>query len=104
HSEWDVKAYLKVAANCLEQPVKYSESTLWPDEVKAKLFRCHRTDHTWRNNAHHPNYTISVCRLEHGGVSSFKAYGTGRLHLTEGRISGGMYRDILDKNLKMKLV
>ena len=29
----------------------------------------------------------------------FSAYGTGKLHIIEGRLNGKMYRDFLDKNL-----
>ena len=47
-------------------------------------------------------YIIPTVKFGGGNImvwGCFSAYGTGRLHIIEGRMNGKMYRDILDKNL-----
>ncbi|KAK1796524.1 hypothetical protein P4O66_009561 [Electrophorus voltai] len=74
------------------------------DETKIELFGCYNTHHVWRSKgtAYHPKNTIPTVKFRGGNImvwGCFSAYGTGTLQITEGRMNGQMYRDILDQNL-----
>uniref|UniRef100_A0A8C4DQ66 NACHT domain-containing protein n=1 Tax=Dicentrarchus labrax TaxID=13489 RepID=A0A8C4DQ66_DICLA len=96
------EACLKFAAQHLDKPVKYWENIVWSDETKIQLLGCHNTQQVWRSNgtAHHPKNTIPTVKFGGGNImvwGCFSAYGTGKLHIIEGRMNGKIYRDFLDK-------
>ena len=70
---------------------------IWSDETKIELFGLNVNGHVWRKPG-------TIPTVKHGGGSimlwgCFSVAETGRLVRIEGKMDGGKYREILDKNL-----
>uniref|UniRef100_A0AAZ3QRG6 Transposase n=1 Tax=Oncorhynchus tshawytscha TaxID=74940 RepID=A0AAZ3QRG6_ONCTS len=99
-----VQARLKFANDHLDDPEEEWEKVIWSDETKIELFGLNATRCVWRKKKDEYNTKNTIPTVKHGGgnivlCGCFSAKETGRLHRSEGRMDGAMYREILANNL-----
>ena len=87
-----------------EKPLGYCDNVLWTDESKFNLFGSDGKVMVWRTPKEEldPKCTVPTVKYSGGNVKCwgcFSSCGVGNLVFIDGNMTGGVYRDILQKKL-----
>ncbi|KAG2460510.1 TC1A transposase, partial [Polypterus senegalus] len=102
------KRHMAARLEFTKRHLKHSQTMrnkiLWSDETKIELFGVNARRHVWRKpgTAYHQANAIPTVKRGGGSImlwGYFSAAGTGRLVRIKGKMTGAMYRNILDENL-----
>ena len=101
-----VRSRLNYVKTYGEKPQEFWNKVIWSDETKIEILGRNIATQAWRKNGTAYNKKNTIHAVMFGGGSimvwvCFSSNGTGELEIINSRMNGRMYREILEKNLRI---